>query len=45
MTSIEKLKEKCDNYLDTRVYKYIKAKKRKKLSYVIEKNGKYLKLN
>ena len=30
MTSIEKLKEKCDNYLDTRVYNYIKAKKTSK---------------
>ena len=30
MTAIEKLKEKCDNYLDTRVYNYIKAKKRQK---------------
>lgn len=30
MTSIIKLKEKCDNYLDTRVYNYIRAKKRRK---------------
>ena len=30
MTSIEKLKEKCGNYLDNRVYNYIKAKKRQK---------------
>ena len=30
MTSFVKLKEKCDNYLDTRVYNYTKAKKRQK---------------
>ena len=30
MTSIIKLKEKCDNYLNTRVYNYIRAKKRRK---------------
>ena len=40
MTSIIKLKEKCDNYLDTRVYNYIRAKKRRK-AFRRNKKNKY----